>query len=364
MLPLPTTLFFLFLSSSLASAGDVNEGGACTVGNNKLQIGTYEFSTDCNSVTFCSPETNKCKKKGCRRDEMPFGYSPGADLPPRCEDGKFCPDEGDSCQDKLPVDSDCQLDRDDECQPPPDNKDLKDTSAHGLNVDGAICLNFKCMWTNVTLGLPCAVENTAYISYGANDEYIDIVSRDNCRPDLYCDSTQRVCIQRKDINTQCTADKECLSYNCGVNGVCLEDVRDPHALPIWVYVVVGISIFGGMFVTLFGLFFLHGKQREVQRERRMQYWREQTAFRQNILQMKETARNSILSQGSVSARSSVQHHNRDREGSSDDSHAPIMQYAAKSSNLRQTIPDDRDDTSSIVHMSQPQPQTPYRVGRF
>lgn len=32
-------------------------------------------------------------------------------------------------------------------------------------------------WANVTLGLPCVVENTAYISYGATDEYIDIVSR-------------------------------------------------------------------------------------------------------------------------------------------------------------------------------------------
>ena len=32
-------------------------------------------------------------------------------------------------------------------------------------------------WANVTLGLPCVVENTAYISYGASDEYIDIVSR-------------------------------------------------------------------------------------------------------------------------------------------------------------------------------------------
>ena len=78
--------------------------------------------------------------------------------------------------------------------------------------------------------------------------------------------------------------------------------------------------------------------------------------------MRETARHSILSQGSVSARSSVLHHNRDRDGSSDDSHAPIMQYASKSSNLRQTVPDDRDDTSSILHMSQL--QTVYKGGRF
>jgi len=77
--------------------------------------------------------------------------------------------------------------------------------------------------------------------------------------------------------------------------------------------------------------------------------------------MRETARHSILSQGSLSARSSVLHHNRDRDGSSDDSHAPIMQYASKSSNLRQIIPDDRDDASSIFHMSQPQLQV---MGKF
>jgi len=58
-----------------------------------------------------------------------------------------------------PVDSDCQLKQRrsgglmsstpntpsplfqiDECQPPPDAKDLADKSPHGLNVDGAICL--------------------------------------------------------------------------------------------------------------------------------------------------------------------------------------------------------------------------------
>ena len=164
MLPIPTTLLFLFLSSSLVYAGDVGENGGCVVDNNRLQIGTYEFSSDCNSLTYCDSSSNTCKKKGCRRDEFPFGYAPGADLPPKCEDGKFCPDEQDACQDKVPVDSDCQLNRDgtavshprppkkylisahlDECQPPPDAKDLADTSGHGLNVGGAICLNFKCM---------------------------------------------------------------------------------------------------------------------------------------------------------------------------------------------------------------------------
>jgi len=211
-----------------------------------------------------------------------------------------------------------------------------------------------CKWANVTLGLPCVVENTAYISYGANDEYIDIVSRDNCRIGLYCDAAQRVCIQRKDLGTQCDADKECLSYNCGAGGTCDRDVSEPNKLPIWVYVIVGISIFGGMFATLFGLFFLHGKQREVEREKRMQYWREQTAFRKNILQMKESARQSLLSQGSVSGRGST------LNIASDESHFPILQ---KSSHLRQHIPNDREDTNLVGYMSYLHPQSPSKEGR-
>lgn len=119
MLSLPTTLFFLFLSSSLVNAGDVQLGGTCSVNNNRLQIGTYEFSTDCNSLTFCNPSTDTCERKKCRRDEFPFGYSPGADLPPRCPEGQFCPDEQDDCQDKLRVDSDCQLNRDGKTAPLP-----------------------------------------------------------------------------------------------------------------------------------------------------------------------------------------------------------------------------------------------------
>ncbi|KAF9793073.1 hypothetical protein BJ322DRAFT_1032885 [Thelephora terrestris] len=349
MLPFLTTLLLLLLSSPLVIAGEVHEGGACSVSNNKLQIGTYEFTSDCDFFTYCNQNTGKCEQKGCRRHDFPLGYRPGAKLPPRCDADKFCPDEEDACQDKLPVGSDCQLNRDDECQPPPNAKELADQSGHGLNVNGAVCLNFQCMWANVTLGLPCAVENTAYISYGAHDEYIDVVSRDNCRIGLYCDTTQKVCIQQKNLATQCDADKECLSYNCGANGTCGKDVSESNKLPIWMYVIVGIGIFGGMFGTLFGLFSLHGKQREVEREKRMQYWREQTAFRQNILQVKESARQSFLSQGSVSGQSSMLHMSRDPDGLSDEYHPP--KFSSKSSHPRQPVLDDRGDTSRVGHTS-------------
>ena len=32
-------------------------------------------------------------------------------------------------------------------------------------------------WANVTEGESCAVENVAYIAYGTNQEFIDVVSR-------------------------------------------------------------------------------------------------------------------------------------------------------------------------------------------
>ena len=112
MLPRLPTLLSLFLVSPLIIARDAQEGAACSVNNNKLQIGTYEFTSDCDPLTYCNPNTSKCEKKGCRRNEFPFGYPRGAKPPPRCEKGQFCPDEEDSCQNKLSVGSDCQLNRD------------------------------------------------------------------------------------------------------------------------------------------------------------------------------------------------------------------------------------------------------------
>jgi hypothetical protein len=142
----------------------------------------------------------------------------------------------------------------------------------------------------------------------------------------------------------------------------------------------------GMFALLISMFVFHGKQREAEREKRMQYWREQvchissffywshtkplatqTAFRQNILQMRETARLSVLTHGqqtfgTASARSSTLYQTRDREGS-DDSHTPILQYSmGKSSSLRRPVMDE-DDTGSTFGL--PQPHMDYKqAGRF
>lgn len=175
---LPHTLFLLLpslLPLVLPVAADSVFGTSCSLSDNRLQVGTYQFAGDCDAETYCA-QNNTCAWRGCRKDIFPFGYSSDP-IPPLCPDGQFCPDEGDACQDLLSVDSACQLNRDDECAPPDNFRDLTDDK-FGLNVNGSVCLNFQCMWANVTVGLSCAVENTAYIVYGPNNqESINIVSR-------------------------------------------------------------------------------------------------------------------------------------------------------------------------------------------
>ncbi|KAF8070223.1 hypothetical protein FPV67DRAFT_1668101 [Lyophyllum atratum] len=335
---LSLTLLF-FSSYSLVHAGTANVGSACNQAENRLQAGTYQFWSECDSQSYCGSD-GKCAQKRCRKDDFPFGYQPGDKLPDKCPKGQFCPDEEDNCQAILPVGSDCQLNRDDQCEGPPNFKELADTSGRGLNVNGSICLLNKCMWANITLGVGCLVENTPYTAYGADGEFIDIVSRGNCQLGMYCDGTQKVCMAEKNLAEACTADKECSSWNCLASGVCGISEATPHHFAIWVYIVVGLGIFGGMFGTLFALFFTHRKQRDEEREKRLQYWREQNAFHQNLLQMRETARASILSlPGNGNSPRSTMY---SRDGAyTDDAQAPILANAApKASGLRHYLADD------------------------
>ena len=111
MHPFLLTLFW-FLLYPAVDAGNLGKGQRCSVGNNRLQVGTLQFWDECNSVTFCS-DKGVCESKRCRSDDFPFGYPRDSpDLPPKCPKGQFCPDEGSDCQPVLPVGSPCQLNRD------------------------------------------------------------------------------------------------------------------------------------------------------------------------------------------------------------------------------------------------------------
>ncbi|QRW08258.1 suppressor of stem-loop protein 1 [Ceratobasidium sp. AG-Ba] len=315
-------------------AGNVTEGGQCSTANTYLTPGSYQLNTDCDSKTYCTG-SGVCAKKRCRKDEWPFGYKDvqPKDYPKMCPSTQFCPDEEDDCQDLLAVGSPCQLNRDDECQPSSDS-----SISTPDNHKGAICLNYQCMWQNVTVGQACVVENIPYIAYSSQGEFINIVSRGNCRPGLYCDAAQKICIATQDLGSACTADKECTSGNCLDDLTCGYPTDAPRQLGTWVYVVVGVAIFGGMLLTLGTLFMFHRKHRDEMRQQREQYWREQAALRQNILQMRETAQASLLSlpyngqNQSGSGSNSPSRHSSFASGkdigvASDDSHAGFVTHA-------------------------------------
>ncbi|KAJ9099255.1 hypothetical protein QFC21_004136 [Naganishia friedmannii] len=111
LVPALVALWISGLSS--CTADRVAKGGACSQSNNKLIAGTGNFVSDCDARTFCNDQ-GICQAKGCRKDYYPYGYN-GVDwdsLPPLCSPTQFCPDEGDACQDKIPVGELCQLNRD------------------------------------------------------------------------------------------------------------------------------------------------------------------------------------------------------------------------------------------------------------
>ncbi|KAI1785929.1 hypothetical protein LXA43DRAFT_1113047 [Ganoderma leucocontextum] len=344
MLPslfLPSTLLFS-LAAVQVRAGNVSWLQPCNLAHQKLQEGTFQFQTDCDGMTYCAANSS-CALRGCRSDEFPFGYSSNVTIPDKCDKGFFCPDEQDQCQKVLAVGSACQFNRDDECEGPPNFKDLADTTGFGLNSNGSVCLNNICMWANVTVGLPCLVQNTAYTAYGPDGEFVDIVSRyvwGNCKVGLYCDSQQLVCVQTKAVGESCDADKECSTFNCADDGTCGLTTDTPHKVGTWVYIVVGVCIIGGMAGTLVALYFMHKKHRDVEREKRLQYWREQNALRQNIMQMQETAQHSLMSYtpGGGSPRGSTMY---GRDGMhSEDSGAPMLHGTTKGSGLRYYVSDD------------------------
>ena len=174
-------------------------------------------------------------------------------------------------------------------------------------------------------------------------------------------------MQAKEIGEQCEADKECLTYNCLADGTCGKTTDTPVQVGTWVYIVVGVCILGGkcftfhryslahsvpgMVGTLVALYFVHRKERNAEREKRLQYWREQNAFRQNILQMQETARHSIMAVpgGNGSPRSTLY----SREGvSSEDSQMPMLAPQSKSSALRHQFSEEGFDGSEESIMIQ------------
>ncbi|GBE88068.1 hypothetical protein SCP_1202970 [Sparassis crispa] len=232
------------------------------------------------SVSGSTGANGTCQPRRCRRDEFPFGYTPHDPIPPLCSRGSFCPDGGNGCTLLLAVGSPCELNRDDQCAPPPDWQAL----ANNQNFNGSLCLKSTCMYANVSLGEPCIIDTVTYIDVGPNgQQFSNSISRDNCQsPQMYCDSSASQCVPAKTLGAACAADQECETYNCGAQGICVDPPEMPLHVAPWQYVVTSLSVIGAMAVTTVMLTSVHKRLRLKRYREIRDYYEEQLSLRRSI----------------------------------------------------------------------------------
>ncbi|KAJ6561771.1 hypothetical protein B0H19DRAFT_1209977 [Mycena capillaripes] len=279
-----TPLLILSLTvPALVSADAVVPAGRCSSDNNHLDPASKKFISDCSDQTFCSGRdiTNStCIPRQCRRDEFPFGFAAGAVLPPLCPVGTFCPDEGSGCPPLVPVGRSCELNRDEQCTPPPSWKNLATTH----NFNGSICLHSVCMYANVTLGERCITDNTTYVDIGpSGQQIINTVTRDNCQsPQFYCNPTELLCEHTLPLGSPCQADPQCTSFNCD-SGTCANPPATPLQIPPWQCALAVAAIALVMVAICVLLTFAH-KQHRLDRSRELRdYYYQQISLRRSII---------------------------------------------------------------------------------
>ncbi|KAF9260237.1 hypothetical protein L218DRAFT_932835 [Marasmius fiardii PR-910] len=263
--------FFCALSGTVGSG----LGESCSGSNDHLDPHSHRLVTDCSDHYYCTaPQNGMCEPRNCRRDEFPFGYSEQDTLPPMCRSGMFCPDEGSGCRAQVEPGEACQTNRDDQCAPAPNWKDLQSEQ----NSMGSICLGSVCMYTNATLNQPCILETNTYITVVHGQTYNNRIVRDNCRfPQYYCDPGRNACQLSKRIGSHCQSDTECRERNCD-NGICtfLPDV--PVQTAHWVYVLVILCFIGSVAVASVLLVIVHRRHRRYRYQELRQYYIDQSRY--------------------------------------------------------------------------------------
>ncbi|PCH39342.1 hypothetical protein WOLCODRAFT_29486 [Wolfiporia cocos MD-104 SS10] len=276
---------FSFLAQNIALCGEVTQGGSCSTADDHIDPASHKFLSDCDDTTFCSPSSagssnGTCQPRTCRRDEFPFGYNKSPSLPPLCSRGSFCPDEGSGCKPLLAPGQACQLNRDDQCAPPPDWHEL----ASNQNFNGSLCLRSTCTYANASLGQTCIVDDVTYIDIGpTGQQYSNTITRDNCQtPKLYCDRSSTQCIPTKALGEVCDADRECQTYSCGTSGTCASPPSMPFHVSAWQFVVTAFSVVAAMATIIMMLVILH-KRLRLQRYREIrEYYEEQMRLRRSM----------------------------------------------------------------------------------
>ena len=102
----------------------------------------------------------------------------------------------------------CPFPSTDECVPPPNQAELSSSR----NVNGSVCLNQVCYYSDVEIGQGCVVENLAFVGFktvdGVQQTFSDVRSKDNCKYGGYCDGSQKICIKTLNVGDACDADKK------------------------------------------------------------------------------------------------------------------------------------------------------------
>ncbi|KAJ7755550.1 hypothetical protein B0H16DRAFT_1308604 [Mycena metata] len=276
----PLLIFCLSVANLILASPAAS--GHCSSNNNHLDPASKKFVSDCSEQTFCSGTdiaNSTCVPRQCRRDEFPFGFSLGEALPPLCPDGTFCPDEGSGCRPLVPPGNPCELNRDEQCGPPPSWKYLASTQ----NFNGSICLRSICMYANVTLGDRCITDNTTYLDIGPNGQQIaNTVTRGNCQSQLYCNPTELLCEHTLPLNSPCQVDPECTSFNCAT-GRCANPPETPLRIPAWQCALTSTFIVVVM-VMIFGFLTLTHKQHRLDRSRELrEYYYQQIGLRRSLI---------------------------------------------------------------------------------
>ncbi|KAI0629332.1 hypothetical protein C8Q77DRAFT_1143400 [Trametes polyzona] len=276
-----TATVLALLAASTASTSDAALGYPCSTANDRLDSASHKFLSDCDETTFCTGSVNAtCQPRQCRRDEFPFGFANFTALPPLCQNGTYCPDEGSGCKPLLAVGATCQMDRDDQCSPPPNWQDI----ASNQNFNGSLCLKSTCVYANMTLGQACTIDDVTYIDVGpGGEQFSNTVSRHNCvTPQFYCDANLTACVPTKALGAPCASDQECLSFNCAPNGACADPPETPARVEAWQIVLTSLSVITAMVVTVVMLTFVH-KRLRLQRYREIrEYYEEQMSLRKSL----------------------------------------------------------------------------------
>ncbi|GAA5885939.1 hypothetical protein JCM5296_007038 [Sporobolomyces johnsonii] len=282
LLALLATAFFVVLAQQ-----------SCNPANDKLDPLTHDFDSDCNVTEYCSapaPQPNAttattsgtCVPRVCRQDEWPFGYG-NVTLPPLCDDKQYCPDQGNGCKSLVAQNGACELNRDDECEPPSDPA-TRLKLANPTNNNGSICLNLVCMYANVESGQACNLSNTVFTGYESDGTaYTDVVTRDNCLTGLYCEPTSLTCVSTLAVGANCTSDRSCSTSICSTTtGTCSPTPGKPHPTPVWGVALLTIAVLIALGGMVWGLLRCDKSARARRRAERAQAWAEQRQLRERL----------------------------------------------------------------------------------